>query len=250
MRVTNYFNALFILSLSFFVGCQEKEDVVPGTGEGKMGMAFVLGSGSNSQSNAKIANNNLEMVEGFIQINELEMELKGRDENGQFEKEHEGDFDEIKKVIFNKFDESSDFFFHIPEAEYKEIEMELDLIENRNEPSIYLDARHQGQGGGIIPVIFEYFGDDIDFEVEIESDNDEYFIVDRVNNPLALLEIHTDRWFRDVKNEELDNATIEDDGSIRINRNSNKAIYSKIVNSIKASSEIEIELRWTANLKS
>jgi len=244
MRVTNcYVKTLFILSLGLFVGCQENEDAVPSTGEGKIGMSFVLGSGSNFQPNAKIANNNLEIVEGFIQIKELEMELEGRNENGQFEKEHEVDFDEIKKVTFNQFDESSDFFFHIPEAEYKDIEMELDLIENRNEPSIYLDGRYQSQGGGVTQVIFEYFGDDIDFEVEIESEDDEYFKVDRVNNPLALLEINANRWFRDVKNEELDNATIEDDGIIRINKNSNKAIYSKIVNRIKASSEIEIELR-------
>lgn len=90
---------------------------------------------------------------------------------------------------------------------------------------------------------FEYFGDDIDFEVEIESRrDDEYFKVDRTNNPLALLEINADRWFRDVTNEELDDATIED-GKILINRNSNRSLYSKIVKRIEASSEIDIELR-------
>lgn len=244
MRITtNYFKPLLILSLGFLVGCQDNEDAVPGTGEGKIGMAFVLGSDSNSQPNAKVASNNLEIVEGFIQIKELEMELEGRNENGRFEREYEVEFNNIKKVTFDQFDESSDFFFNIPEAEYKEIEMELDLIENRNEPSIYLEGRYQNQSGNVTPVIFEYFGDDIDFEVEIESKrDDEYFRVDRTNNPLALLEINAYRWFRDVNDGELDDATVED-GIIRINRKSNSRIYAKIVKRIEASSEIEIELR-------
>ena len=245
MRVTNYyFKTLLVLSMGFVVGCQENEDAVPGTGEGKIGMAFVLGSGSDFQPNAKIANSGLEIVEGYIQIKELEMELEGRNEDVRFERNYEVEFDEIKKVTFDQFDESSDFFFNIPEAEYKDIEMEMDLIEHRDEPSIYLDGRYQNQEGDVIPVVFEYFGDDIDFEIEIESErDDEYFKVDRVNNPLALLEINAYRWFRDVNNSELDNATVEDNGSIRINRNSNKTIYSKIVKRIEASSEIEIELR-------
>ena len=243
LKKSNYFKTMLILSMGFFVGCQESDDVVPGVGEGKIGMAFVLGSESNSQPNAKVANNNLEIMEGFIQIKELEMELKGRNKDGRFEKEYEVKFDEIKKVPFNQFDESSDFFFNIPEAEYKEIEMELDLIDHRNEPSIYLEGRYLNQAGQTIPVIFEYFGDDIDFEVEIESDrDDQYFKVDRSNNPLALLEINAYRWFRDVNSGELENATI-DDGKIQINRNTNRSLYSRIVKRIEASSEIEIELR-------
>lgn len=241
--VNNYSKALLVLSLIFASGCQENEDAVPGTGEGKIGMAFVLGSDSDSQANAKVAHNGLEILEGYIQIKELEMELEGRNSDGRFEKEYDVRFDEIKKVTFNQSDESSDFFFNIPEAEYKEIEMEIDLIDNRNEPSIHLQGQYQTTAGQILPVIFEYFGDDIDFEIEIESKRDnEYFKVDRVNNPLALLEINAHRWFRDINSAELADAAVED-GKILINRNTNRTLYSKIVKRIEASSEIEIELR-------
>ncbi|HLU89697.1 MAG TPA: hypothetical protein VKZ51_07655 [Cyclobacteriaceae bacterium] len=242
-KTSNYFGSLLIFNLAFLAACQGNEDAVPGTGEGRIGMAFVLGSGGSSQPNAKVANHHLELEEGFIQIKELEMELEGRDKNGRFDKEYEVEFDEIKKVTFNQFDESADFFFNIPEAEYEEIEMELDLIDHRNEPSIYLTGRYQNGQGATFPVVFEYYGDDIDFEVEIESERDEYFKVNKTNNPLALLEINAHRWFRDVSSEELDKAATEDDGIVRISRNSNSGIYSKIVRRIEASSEIEIELR-------
>lgn len=244
MQTVNYYSkALLVLTLVFAFGCQENEDAVPGTGEGKIGMAFVLGSGGDSQANAKIANNGLEILEGYIQIKELEMELEGRNSDGRFEREYEVKFDEIKKVTFNRLDESSDFFFNIPEAEYKDIEMEIDLIDNRNEASIHLQGLFENNAGQTLPVIFEYFGDDIDFEVEIESKrDDEYFKVDRTNNPLALLEINAHRWFRDVSSAELADATLEE-GKIQINRNTNRNLYSKIVKRIEASSEIEIELR-------
>src|SRR5690606_3769755 len=242
-RVNFYSRAIVALALVFAFGCKENEDAVPGSGEGKIGMAFVLGSGGDSQANARVSNNGLEILEGYIQIKELEMDLEGRNADGRFERDYEVKFDEIKKVPFNRTDESSDFSFNIPEAEYKDIEMEIDLIDYRNEPSIHLRGQYQNSAGKDTPVIFEYFGDDIDFEIEIESKwDDEYFKVDRSNNPLALLEIHANRWFRDVNSEELSAATVED-GKILINRNSNRSLYSKIVKRIEASSEIEMELR-------
>lgn len=181
-------------SLGFLFGCQQ-DVVVPGTGNGSLGLAFVLGTGGSSQVNARTLNNSLEISEGFIQIKDLELEMEGRDDNGEFEEELEIDFDEIRKVTFNQFDKSRDFLINIPEGEYEEIEMELDLIDHRNEPSIYLEGRYPGEDSEDRQVIFEYFGDDIDFEVEIEAeDDDAYFVIDGVNNPLALLEINAYLW--------------------------------------------------------
>ena len=241
--IKNYGKIGLVLGFGFLIGCQNNDDSLPGTGEGALGLAFVLGSGNSSQPNARTLNNNLEITEGFIQIKELELEMEGRDENGRFEKELEIEFDNIRKVTFDQFDESSDFFINIPEGEYKEIELELDLIDHRNEPSIFLEGQYSGQNGESFQVLFEYFGDDIDFEVEIEAeDDDAYFRINRVNNPLALLEINAYLWFRDVSNAELDNAQKEN-GVIRITKDVNNAMYSKIVNRIKASSEIEIELK-------
>lgn len=63
-----------------------------------------------------------------------------------------------------------------------------------------------GQPSGDVKLIFEYFGDDIDFEVEIEGEDDSYFRIDRINNPLALFEINAPLWFRGVSDTELEDA--------------------------------------------
>ncbi|SHN07549.1 hypothetical protein SAMN04488057_10673 [Cyclobacterium lianum] len=232
-----------LAGLGIMVGCQDEASMIPGTGEGRMGLAFVLGSASSSQPNARSLNTDLEITEGFIQIRELELEMEGRDENGEFEKEHEVEFDEILKVTFDQFDESRDFFFNIPEGEYEEIELELDLIDYRSEPSIYLEGTYANNEGNPYQFVFEYYGDEIDFEVEIEAENDDdYFRIDRVNNPLVLLELNSHLWFSNISKSEFEEAESEE-GIIRISNNSNRAMFSKIVSRIEASSEIEVELR-------
>jgi len=240
--INNFCKTGFVLALGLFVGCQNSEDLIPGSGDGRLGFAFVLGTDNGSQANARILNSNLEITSGFIQIEELELDVYGRDENGRFEREFEIYFDDVRKVTFDQFDKSGDFYINIEEGEYEEIELELDLIDYKNEPSIYLEGVFRGQPSGDVKVIFEYFGDDIDFEVEIEGEDDRYFRIDRINNPLALFEINAQLWFRGVSDAEFENAQKEN-GVIRISRNSNASIYSKVVSNIKSSSEIEIELR-------
>ncbi|EMS32352.1 hypothetical protein C943_01079 [Mariniradius saccharolyticus AK6] len=212
-----------------------------GQGEGKMGIALRLNNGLSSSTNARIANSNLRLTNGFIQIKELELDVEGRDSRGEFEKEIEIDFDDIKKVTFDEFDRSVDFFINIPEGEYKEIEFEMDLIEYRNEPSIFIEGVYSKEGTEI-PVRFQYFGDEIDFKVEIESDDDDnYFKIDRMNNPLALFEINALNWFSQITDAEFNNAEITE-GVIVISRQSNKALYDKVKGKLEASADIEIEL--------
>lgn len=236
-NLKSIFSSSIILAAMIFISCNTEEEVpVFGNGEGKLGMAFKLATGNINSSNARIANA-LVLESGFIQIKELELDVDGKDDNGEFEKEIEIYFKDIKKVTFDQFDNSTDFFINIPEGEYYEIELEIDLIDYKNEPSIYIEGSFNGT-----PLVFEYYGDEIDFEVEIEAeDDDEYFKIDRINNPLALFEINALNWFRNVSESELENAEIKD-GKILLSKEVNREIYKKVRESIKASSEIELEL--------
>ena len=119
--------------------------------------------------------------------------------------------------------------------------MELDLIDYKNEASIYFEGTFTDDEGNSTPFQFEYFGDDIDFEVEIEADDDNYFTIDRINNPLALFELNAANWLRNVTTSEMTNAE-RTDGRILLTRNSNREIYNKIKKNIEESSEIEVEL--------
>lgn len=241
----NFSQILTIVALStatIFSSCNTEEEVPNlGMGEGKMGVALVLKNNSTPASNARIENTGFTIEKGFIQIKELELEVEGKNESGDFEREIEIEFDDIKKIIFNEFDKSVDFFLNIPEGEYKEIDLELDLIDHKNEPSIYFEGKFVNSEGVSTPFKFEYFGDDIDFEVEIDADDDNYFKVDRVNNPLALFELNAGNWMKNVTTSEMNNAQ-KTDGVILLTRNSNKSIYEKIKNNIEASSEIEVDL--------
>jgi hypothetical protein len=233
---------LFALTAATLFSCSEEENIpMFGQGDGKMGIALKLNNGPTSSANARTSNSNLRLTNGFVQIKELELSVEGKDTRGGFEKEIEIEFDDIKKINFDEFDRSVDFFINIPEGEYKEIELELDLIEYRNEPSIFIEGVYS-KDGTEIPVRFQYFGDEIDFRVEIESDDDDvYFKIDRVNNPLALFEINALNWFSQISDAEFNNAQITD-GVILLSRQSNKALYEKVKSRLESSADIEIEL--------
>jgi len=222
--------------------CSQEENVPSlGEGNGRLGIGFVIST--NSSPNARVLQDYLVIESGFIQIEELELELEGRDELGNFEKELEIKFNEIKKIEFDRFDTSEDFFINIPEGEYKEIELELDLIDYRNEPSIYLSGTFNDSESNAVPLIFEYFDDEIEFEVEIEAeDDDEYFRVDRIENPLVLFELNPGKWFSGVSMDDLENAD-RTDGAIILNKNSNRVLFDKVSKKIKEASEIEIEIK-------
>ncbi|MDN3689372.1 hypothetical protein [Cyclobacterium jeungdonense] len=247
---------LFMLGVGF-LSCTSDEDMVPGTGDGTIGMLFKLQNDAGTSVTARTSAQGLSFVDGFIQIKELEMELEGdfdreglnaagsyddddSDEEGS-EWEYEVEFDEVKKVTFDQFDSDTDFFIQIPEGSYDEIEMEIDLIDFGNEPSIQLNGTYSNGDGEEIPLRYEYFGDEIDFEVEIEAE-DSRFVVDRINNPLILFELVPSRWFSGISDSELENADLDDSGMMLINRDNNQSLYQKISDRIEADAEIEIEI--------
>lgn len=244
-----------------FSSCTSEEDILPGTGDGTLGMLFKLQNDAGTSSTARTSAQGLNFVDGFIQIKELEMELEGDfdregltaagsfDDDGDDEDSDEGgnqweyevEFDEVKKVMFDQFDSDTDFFIQIPEGTYEEIEMEIDLIDFGNEPSIQLNGTYSSNDGEEISFKYEYFGDEIDFEVEIEADNSQ-LVVDRLNNPLILFELVPSRWFSGISDVELENADLDGNGVMLINRDSNRSLYQKISDRIEADAELEIEI--------
>lgn len=142
----------------------------------------------------------------------------------------------------DRFNEDTDFFINIPEGEYQEIEMEIDLIDYENEPSILLNGIFTQSNGEGIPFRFELYGDEVDFAVEINSADENYFVVDAINNPLVLFELVPERWFSSISTLELGNAERSDEGVIVFSEQSNESLFTKIRDQIMTDAEIEIEL--------
>lgn len=242
---------LFFLGLtlgsSLLFSCSEDEDSAItsiGTGEVKIGIGVKIPA--NSIPGARLSNAGLDVNSGFIQVKEIELETEGVDKNGEFEREIKLKFPEIKKINFNELDASVDFFINIPSGNYEEIEFEIDLIDNQSEPSIQLDGTFQYLDGKAVPFKFQVFGnddDEFDFNVELEAeDDDELFNIEALKNPLALLEINAKGWFSGITTAELEKAVLTE-GILLITKDKNATIYQKVEAKIKASTDIELELK-------
>ena len=241
---------LFFLGLtlgsSLLFSCSEDESDITsiGTGEVKIGIGVKIPS--TSSSGARLSSAGLDITSGFLQIKDIELETEGVDKNGKFEREVKLKFPEIKKINFNELDASVDFFINIPSGNYEEIEFEIDLIDNKSEPSIQIDGTFQYLNGKGVPFKLQVFGnddDDFDFNVELEAeDDDDLFNIEAINNPLALLEINAKGWFSGITTTELEKAVLTD-GILLITKDKNPSIYQKVEAKIKASTDIELELK-------
>lgn len=248
MNTKHRFYALAIAAFGMVASSctDENNPDVLGSGEVKIGMGVKLRSTAGN-SGARLASSDLNINSGFLQVKKLELETSGVDEAGrEFEKEMEFKFPEIKKINFDELDSNADFFIAIPAGNYEEVEVEIDLIDNKSQPSIQLDGTYTYSDGRSVPFRFELFGDDdddIDFEVELEGeDDDDLFFLDNVNNPLALLQIDARGWFSTITPATMDAAQLTN-GVLLINKNTNRTIYRVVEEKIKASSEIELKMR-------
>lgn len=246
MKATHKLYALSfgLLGLGLFSCSEDSDPDLIGEGDVRIGMGVKLSTSANP--GARILNAGIDVQSGFLQIKKIELETEGQDENGdEFERELELKFNEIKKIDFNEFDAGVDFFINIPSGNYEEIEFDIDLIDNRNQPSIQLDGTYTYQDGRSVPLKFEVYGnddDDFDFEVELEGDDDDdLFFLDGVNNPLALFQIDAQGWFSGVSTSELESAELTN-GILLINKDVNKSIYRKVETRIKDSSDVELKM--------
>lgn len=232
-----------IAALITVFSCGEKEEpIAVGNGDIQLGVGVKLSS--NSSTNSRILEQGVSITSGFLQVKEIELEVEGSDENGEFEREVSYRFPEIKKITFDEFSSDVDFFINIESGNYEEIEFEIDLIDHQNEPSIFLEGTFGNSDGSTVPLRLEVYGDDdddLDFELELESEDDRLFYIDEINNPLALMEINAENWFSGISQSELEDAELTD-GVLVISRDINRSIYLRILKKIEESSDIELEL--------
>ena len=73
-------------------------------------------------------------------------------------------------------------------------------------------------------------------------DDDDLFFLDKVNNPLALLQIDAKAWFSTISPATMNAAQLTN-GVLLINNNTNRSIYKVVEARIIASSEIELKMK-------
>ena len=225
--------------------CSDENDPVLGEGDVSVGMGIKLSS--TGSVGARIQNTGLDIKTGFVLIKKMELETAGIDANGaEFENEIEVKFPEPKRIDFDAVDTSPDFYFNIPSGRYEEIELEMDVVDYKNQPSLQLEGTFTRTNGSSVPFRFEVFGDDdedLDFELEIEAeDDDDFFFLGEDKNAVALMQINAKGWFSSISQSQLENAKLTN-GVLLINHNVNEAIYEKVLEKIESSLEIEIKMK-------
>lgn len=219
-------------------------------------LAFTIGNEDSFSSGRILKDNNrtladlLEFSGGYIIVDELEFEgelngvniNKSDDDDDDDDDDDEDDNDiEIEFDFENgaRFDFGSDLYssellIDIPQGLYDEFSIEVDLYDEGNEPSLVLTGSFD-DGAGFVPVIFQFKEDDFDFE--IEEDNVQ---VDGSNSSIALVQLHPTRWFNNVSDDQLSNATRTEEGVIIISKTANANIYNTVKESMERLSDVRL----------
>ena len=182
--------------------------------------------------------------EGFICIKKLELNVGGENETSKFKKNLDIEFNEVKKVFFDKSDESEDFFINIPEGIYDRLGFGIHLSDHLENPSVFIAASYYSSACELIPVTIELFGARPRFDLEMNTGSSPLlsFTSDRTINPSIIFEINASQWLDSLTIEDLELAEKVED-TILINDKNNRHLYFKLASEIHKGDEINVELR-------
>jgi hypothetical protein len=174
----------------------------------------------------------------------MELKVGGENETSKFKKSLDIEFNEVKKVFFDRSDDTEDFFINIPEGNYDKLGFGLHLSDHLDNPSVYITASYYSCASELIPVTIELFGARPRFDLEMNTENSPLlsFTSDRTINPSILFEINASKWFDTLSIEDFEQADRLDD-SILINDKNNRHLYFKLAAEIHKGDEINMELR-------
>ena len=186
-----------------------------------------------SSFNKQASGGNFAFSDGFITISELEYEAETENDSTSVEFELEG----IVMIDFATGIPTPDISaIAVPAGTYEEVEIEIELSDETDEPGVVLNGIYTSPDGTTKPVRFE-FNSDEEFEVEREG------TIIFTENQAALAEITFDPsvWFAGVTDEHMENADTNIDGIIVISENHNTDIFEIVEEGLELASELEIE---------
>jgi len=223
--------AIIITSISF-TGCQKDTNDVP-----QIGLKFntvttpiPLNGGLKSSQQVK----ELQFTSGFITLREVEFEVET--DNDSIEIEFELELN--TQIDFATGETDPDIsFVEIPAGTYNEMEVEIELQDEGDSPAMVLNGTYVDAEGVSHPVRFEYNSGET-FEVEKEG------TITFATNESVLAQVTFDPtvWFAEVSNEQLSQATKDNDGVIVISSTQNPNIFNVVADGLDLATEVELEI--------
>lgn len=170
--------------------------------------------------------------DGFIKLSEMEYEAES--ENDLLSVEFE--IEQVIVIDFATGNPTPDIgAITIPAGTYQEVEIEVELFDDTNEPSIAINGTYTSPDGTAHPVSF-VFNSGESFEVEREG------TIVFVENQSAIAEITFDpsAWFAGVTDDHMANASNNSDGIIVISENQNSDIFDIVADGLDLATDLEI----------
>lgn len=211
------------------VSCEKNEE----ESTPRIGLEFSTVTTASSLKSTKQETKMISFHSGFITLREIEFEVEVDDDSLEI------DFNiEMNTVIdFASGETTPDISFaEIPAGTYNEMEVEIELQDEGDNPSVVLNGTFIDANGINHDIRFEFNSGET-FEVEREG------TVVFASNESALAQITIDpaAWFINVSSEQLSSATKDINGIIVISETQNPDIFDVVADGLDLATEVEIE---------
>ena len=230
-RIFNNTMAIIALTAIIILGGCEKDNT-----EGpRLGLEFqAVKSGTFLPDQSKALNGELIINSGTILFGSVEFEAESESDLMEIEFELDGDvvFD------FETVETTPDIsYIAVPAGTYEEIEIEMEIKDGGDTPSIVMEGVYTDREGTEHPLRFEFNADQA-FEVEMEGS----IVFEADVSFIALVTIDPASWFREVTDNDMTIATKNEDNVIVISSTSNISIYNTVSAGLELASDLEFEI--------
>ncbi len=220
--------AIFSLAMIGLISCEKETTLRSPT------LQLVFDTKTSSTSLKNTLANNIEFTDGRIILENISFEAESDTDSIQLEFE----INAFITIDFATGEITPDVSaIEILPGYYTEIELEFELWDQTEQPSIYLEGTYTDTNGTPHPVrLIMPVGQT--FSLEIEGQ----FNIQEHTSMIALITIDPGAWFIGKAGELLSSATTNSEGVIVISPDHNYAIYDLVKDAIDDMSEIEIEI--------
>lgn len=230
-KMNNRVNRFFAIILTVFMlaSCSKDGDMNDAT----VTMSFKGNTSTIGVSSGRVEANSLEFTSGTIRLVQIQFQAE-TDEGDSIE----ANIEQIVEIDFATgatTPDLSDLVF--PVGTYAEVEVELELQDENNDPSVVIEGTFTDANDQTHPIRFEFNSGET-FEVEKEG------TITFAEGASVLAEVTFDPgvWFAGVTIEELSVASKNNDGVIVISETSNPEIFDIVADGLDLATEVEISL--------
>lgn len=188
--------------------------------------------GQTASVSKQASGGNFVFDDGFIKLTAMEYEAESENDLESVEFELE----QVVVIDFATGIPSPDIrAIEIPAGTYEEVSVELEILDETDEPSVVLTGTYTSPGGTRSPIRFEFNSGET-FEVEREGT----IVFAENESAVAQITFDPSAWFAGVTDDHMADAT-QYDGVIVISESQNSEIFDLVADGLDLMTELEIE---------